>query len=68
MKQHITVQQWIDLFKEIGLDEPTMHRWHQLFEHRHPDGHQGFLEWLGLPAAEIGRIRAQSRDSASPTP
>jgi len=37
-----------------------MHRWHEEFERRHPDGHQGFLEWLGLPASEIAGIRAAS--------
>jgi len=34
-------------------------QWHKLFETRHADGHQGFLEWLGLPPKEIDRIRQQ---------
>jgi hypothetical protein len=35
-----------------------MQRWHQEFESRYPDQHQAFLEWLGIPAEEIRRIRA----------
>jgi len=54
-------QQWVDLFREIGLDEPTMRDWHAAFEKRWPDRHQGFLEWLDLPRPEIDRIRDSSR-------
>ena len=49
---------WVLLFKEIGLDEATMVKWHREFESRYPDGHQSFLEWLNIPSDEIGRIRA----------
>jgi hypothetical protein len=49
------------MFKEIGLDEDTMMKWHRVFETRHPEAHQGFLEWLGLPAGEIQRIRSKSK-------
>lgn len=47
------------MFEEIGLNEAQMHRWHKVFEARHPDAHQGFLEWLGLDHEEIDRIRAK---------
>jgi hypothetical protein len=50
--------QWIELFQAIGLDPETMLRWHRCFEARYPDQHQDFLEWLGIPAEEIRRIRA----------
>lgn len=50
--------QWVELFREIGLDDETMQRWHQLFEAKYPLGHQSFLEWLGIPADDINRIRA----------
>ncbi len=59
MKNHVNVQEWVAMFEEIGLDEPQMHRWHKIFETRHPDAHQGFLEWLGLGSEEIARIRAK---------
>ncbi|HOW65921.1 MAG TPA: hypothetical protein P5186_02450 [Candidatus Paceibacterota bacterium] len=61
MKEHVTVNEWVALFREIGLDDATMMKWHKLFETRHPKAHQGFLEWLGLPSPEIEKIRAQSR-------
>ena len=61
MKTQMTVQDWIALFREVGLNDEQMKRWHQLFEERHPESHQGFLEWLGLPADECKRIRQQSR-------
>ncbi len=54
----MTKDQWIALFETIGLDADAMRRWHQCFEERHPDQHQAFLEWLGIPAPEIRRIRA----------
>jgi hypothetical protein len=57
----INVKEWVALFRETGLDDAQMHKWHRLFESRHPAEHQGFLEWLGLEPAEIDRIRSQSR-------
>ena len=60
MSQSITVEQWVAMFREIGLDEAAMHRWHRIFELRHPEAHQVFLEWLGLPPQEIERIRSHS--------
>ena len=56
---------WVEVFKEAGLDEAEMHRWHVAFERRWPDGHQRFLEWLELPGPEIARIRTDSRAIAS---
>lgn len=57
---HVTVDQWTDLFRFIGLTDPDMKKWHEEFECRHPDGHQGFLEWLQLPEARVADIRAKS--------
>ena len=54
----INKEKWVLLFREIGLDEATMAQWHHAFETRYPDGHQSFLEWLGIPGDEITRIRA----------
>ena len=61
MKTNVTKEQWVALFQELGLTEAQMKQWHRLFEARHPDGHQGFLEWLAIPEAEIRQIRAWSR-------
>jgi hypothetical protein len=52
-------ERWVRLFRDIGLDDETMIEWHQKFETRHPDGHQSFLEWLGIPEKEISLIRAK---------
>jgi hypothetical protein len=46
------------MFRDIGLDDATMAKWHQTFESRNPEGHQEFLEWLGIPDAEITEIRS----------
>ncbi len=48
------------MFRAIGLKESDMHKWHAEFERRHPEGHQGFLEWLSLPEARITEIRRKS--------
>ena len=51
-------EKWVLLFREIGLDDATMVKWHQEFEARYPDGHQSFLKWLQIPDTEINSIRA----------
>jgi len=61
MKKQVNVNEWVAMFQEIGLDQAKREQWHKLFETRHADGHQGFLEWLGLPPKEIDRIRAASK-------
>ena len=61
MKKHVNVNEWVALFQEIGLNQAKRKQWHKLFETRHPDGHQSFLEWLGLPPKEIDEIRAASK-------
>jgi hypothetical protein len=55
----VTVEQWKGLFREVGLSESEMQKWHQLFEARYPDGHQSFLEWLGLDAGQIKAARGK---------
>lgn len=60
---NVNVDQWVELFRFVGLSEDDMHRWHAEFERRHPDGHQGFLQWLGLPADRIESIRKQSAEA-----
>lgn len=54
-------EQWVSMFREIGLTDAQMQKWHQLFESLHPESHQQFLKWLGLPDQEIDRIRKFSR-------
>ena len=59
---NVTADQWVEMFRTIGLSDDQMHVWHAEFERRHPDGHQGFLEWLQLPDERIAEIRRQSGD------
>jgi len=56
-----TKASWTDLFREIGLDDATMHRWHATFERRWPAAHKDFLVWLKVPHEDIDRIRDASR-------
>lgn len=57
MKHLVTVDEWVKRFRAIGLDEADMRNWHRLFEKENPEGHQSFLEWLGLPDEKIAEIR-----------
>jgi len=57
MKNCVTVEEWVRRFRAIGLDDAAMERWHALFEQENPEGHQSFLEWLGLLAERIREIR-----------
>jgi hypothetical protein len=59
-EKHVTVDEWTEMFSAIGLKESDMHKWHAEFERRHPEGHQGFLEWLSLPETRIAEIRGKS--------
>ncbi|HEY6009597.1 MAG TPA: hypothetical protein VIU40_14825 [Geobacteraceae bacterium] len=57
MEHKVTVDEWVERFRAIGLDEAAMQKWHRLFERENPEGHQSFLEWLGLPTEKIKEIR-----------
>ncbi|MCP3981688.1 MAG: hypothetical protein GY716_20500 [bacterium] len=61
MAEGFEKQQWVDLFREIGLSEDTMREWHAAFEKSWPQTHQSFLEWLKVPESDIDRIRRSSR-------
>jgi hypothetical protein len=61
MNGKVNVNDWVAMLREIGLNDAKMQQWHKLFETRHPAGHQGFLEWLGLKTDKIDRIRAKSK-------
>lgn len=60
MKNKVTVEEWVKRFRAIGLDDAAMEKWHSLFEQENPDGHQSFLEWLGLADAKIVEIRKRA--------
>ena len=53
----MTVEQWKEVFRDTGLSDNDMEKWHQCFERKFPDAHQQFLEWLGLETSRIEKIR-----------
>jgi hypothetical protein len=60
MQNKVKLEEWVKRFRAIGLDEKAMGNWHRLFETENPEGHQSFLEWLGLSAQEAREIRQKS--------
>ena len=61
MSKNVSKNEWVDMFREIGLTEEDMMNWHRIFESRHPEAHQAFLQWLVIQADEIADIRGRSR-------
>lgn len=61
MQGNVSKEEWVAMFRRIGLTDDDMDKWHREFEQRHPDGHEGFLAWLGLSSDEIADIRARYR-------
>lgn len=57
----MTKEDWKAMFKDVGLTDEAMMKWHKLFETRHPEGHESFLKWLGIPEKEIAAIRTHSQ-------
>ena len=54
----VSKEQWVTLFRDIGLNDETMRDWHRAFEKRYPEGHREFLEWLNISNNEIEEIRS----------
>ena len=59
----ITKEIWVSILKAAGLDEAGMRNWHIEFEKASPEGHQDFLESIGLNREEITTIRDWSKNS-----
>jgi hypothetical protein len=57
----LTKDQFVALLRDSGVTDEQMHAWHRLFEQRHPAAHETFLQGLQLDAADVDRIRKQSR-------
>jgi hypothetical protein len=60
----ITKDQFVARLNEAGIIDEQKHRLHVQFEIRHPQAHEAFLQWLGLPADAIRAIRENSRKPA----
>lgn len=61
MNPTLTKDQFVAVLEAAGIDSARREQLHREFERRHPAAHEQFLAWLGLPAAEIARIREHSR-------
>lgn len=59
----MNVERWVEVFDAIGVDKEKRGQWHEEFEKRYPDGHQSFLEWLGVDPDRIRSIRERSRSA-----
>ena len=59
----MTKEKWVSIMHGAGFGEAEMRRWHKQFEEQAPEEHQQFLEYLQIPAGEIDKIRAWSRES-----
>ncbi len=59
--KHVTKDQFVAVLNEAGITDAQKHRLHAAFEARHPEAHEAFLQWLGIPPGEIEQIRQKSR-------
>ncbi len=57
-ENRVTKERWVEIMTAAGFDETAMCTWHQKFEEMEPNEHQKFLEFLGINAEEIKRIRS----------
>jgi DNA-binding transcriptional MerR regulator len=57
----INKERWVEIMRAAGFNEQDMHNWHIQFEKMEPQAHQEFLESLGIPTAEINKVREWSR-------
>ncbi|MBF0188897.1 MAG: MerR family transcriptional regulator [Magnetococcales bacterium] len=55
---------WVEILDAAGIDDAGKWEWHAAFERLSPDGHQDFLESLGIDAEEIRSIRHWSRQAS----
>lgn len=61
MKPIITKDEFVAVLEAAGITAAQREKLHVAFEKQQPAAHQQFLEWLGLPADAIAKIRGHSR-------
>ncbi len=57
----ISKEKWVAVMRAAGMSDDDMRNWHIQFEKMEPQGHQEFLESLGIGESEINEIRDWSR-------
>jgi MerR family transcriptional regulator, thiopeptide resistance regulator len=55
--QNMDRERWVKLLHASGFTDDDLRRWHVDFERTDPDYHQRFMEFLGIPADQIRRVR-----------
>jgi len=60
----VTKDQFVAVLDEAGITDEQKHRLHAAFEARHPEAHEEFLRWLGLPADAVRSIREKARKAS----
>lgn len=53
-------EKWVALLRAAGMDDNAMYQWHVEFERLFPEDHHDFLLSLGIPEADIKKIREWS--------
>ncbi len=61
-KVNVDKERWSEIMVAAGFNEEDMVAWHKQFEKMEPQGHQAFLESLGIDPSEIESIREWSSD------
>lgn len=59
--QMINKKRWTEIMDAAGFTDEDKKKWHKQFEKMEPQGHQEFLESLGIDGDEIARIRKSAR-------
>ena len=57
----VDVELWVEMLEAAGMGPRARKRWHTEFERRAPEAHNELLLSLGIPRAEVDRIRRWSR-------
>jgi hypothetical protein len=59
----VTKDQFVAVLNAAGITDARKQKLHAAFEQQHPEAHQSFLEYLGVSADQIAKIRAGSRQA-----
>ncbi len=64
--RYVSREQWVKFLRTAGLDDKGLYKLHVTFETSSPEGHQDFLESIGLSEKEIKQIRDASKEGLPP--
>ncbi|MBT8339845.1 MAG: hypothetical protein HKP58_02455 [Desulfatitalea sp.] len=68
-EKKVDKEDWLAMFRDIGMTDEAMMKWHQLFEKRHPESHEDFLIWLAIPFVDkkmwVNMMEAAGMDESS---